>query len=159
MIQTVEGGISAQGRKFGIIVSVFNKTVTQKLLNGALDCLRKHGASEDDIVVYWCPGAFELPQVASYVTSQRPFDAVICLGAVIRGETPHFDYICQECARGVGEVSRERGIPVMFGVLTTETFEQAAERAGGSMGNKGWDSALGAISMADMYATIAVNTR
>lgn len=157
MIQFVEGGISAQGKKFAIVVSQFNKTVTQKLLNGALDCLRKHGASEDDIVVFWCPGAYELPQVASYITARKKYDAVICLGAVIRGETSHYDFICQECARGIGAVSRERSLPVMFGVLTTETFEQAAERAGGTMGNKGWDTALGAIAMADMFASIAVH--
>jgi 6,7-dimethyl-8-ribityllumazine synthase len=159
MIQTVEGGVAAQGKKFGIVVSQFNKTVTQKLVNGALDCLRKHGAADEDITVVWCPGAYEIPQVASYLTAHQRFDAVICLGAVIQGETPHFDYICQECARGVGAVSRERGIPVMFGILTTSTFEQAAERAGGTMGNKGWDAALGAISMADVYATIAVNNK
>lgn len=157
MMEIVEGGAAAQGKKIGIVVSQFNKTITQKLLNGALDCLRSHGASEDDITVYWCPGAFELPQVASYAARSRKFDAVICLGAVIRGETPHFDYICQECARGVGAVSRERNIPVMFGVLTTETFEQAAERAGGTMGNKGWDCALGAIAMTDVFTTISTH--
>ncbi len=157
MIHIVEGGIAAEGKKIGIVVSQFNKTVTQKLLNGALDCLRRHGASDDDITVVWCPGAYEIPQVASYLTSHQRFDAVICLGAVIRGETPHFDFICQECARGVGAVSRERGIPVLFGILTTDTFAQAAERAGGTMGNKGWDAALGAISMCDSYSTIAVH--
>jgi 6,7-dimethyl-8-ribityllumazine synthase len=156
MMKVVEGGIEARGKKFGIVVSQFNKTVTQKLLNGALDCLRKHGASDDDITVCWCPGAFEIPQVASLITGNGRFDAVICLGAVIRGETPHFDYICQECARGIGEVSRQRGIPVMFGVLTTDTFEQAAERAGGTMGNKGWDTAFGAISMTDVFSSMAL---
>ncbi|MGE5316289.1 MAG: 6,7-dimethyl-8-ribityllumazine synthase [Acidobacteriota bacterium] len=154
-MNVVEGGIEAQGKKFCIVVSQFNKTITQKLLDGALDCLRKHGASEDMITVVWCPGAFEIPQVASRVTLESRFDAVICLGAVIRGETPHFDYICQEAARGVGEVSRTRSLPVLFGVLTTDTFEQASERAGGAMGNKGWDAALGAIAMSDVFTTIA----
>ncbi|MEW5799362.1 MAG: 6,7-dimethyl-8-ribityllumazine synthase [Bacteroidota bacterium] len=150
-----EGGISAEGKKFALIVSRFNQTVTDKLLDGALQCLRKNGANiERDVEIFYCPGAFELPQVASYVTLKKHFDAVICLGAVIRGETPHFDYICQECARGIGAVSQERGIPVLFGVLTTNTFEQAMERAGGSMGNKGYDAALGAITMANLFTQV-----
>lgn len=157
MMKVVEGGIAAKGKKFGIVVSQFNKAVTQKLLDGSLDCLRKHGASDEDIAVFWCPGAYEIPQVASRIAHSSSFDALICLGAVIRGETPHFDYICQECSRGIGDVSRAFSVPVMFGVLTTDTFEQAAERAGGSMGNKGWDAALGAISMIDVFTTIAMD--
>lgn len=148
-----EGGVSAEGKKFAIIVSRFNQTVTDKLLEGALQCLRKNGANmETDIEIFYCPGAFELPQTASHITAKKKYDAVVCLGAVIRGETPHFDYICQECARGIGEVARQRGIPVLFGVLTTNTFEQAMERAGGSVGNKGYDAAVSAIQMANLYS-------
>lgn len=150
-----EGGVSAEGKKFAVIVSRFNQTVTDKLLDGALRCFRKNGANvHRDVEVFYCPGAYELPQVASYITSKKKYDAVVCLGAVIRGETPHFDYICQECARGIGAVSQERGIPVLFGVLTTNTFEQAMERAGGSVGNKGYDTALGAITMANLFSQV-----
>ena len=150
-----EGGVGAEGKKFALIVSRFNQTVTDKLLEGALHCLRKNGANiERDVEVFYCPGAFELPQVASYVTLKKHFDAVVCLGAVIRGETPHFDYICQECARGIGAVAQERGIPVLFGVLTTNTFEQAMERAGGSVGNKGYDAALSAVTMANLSTQV-----
>lgn len=150
-----EGGVSAAGKKFAIIVSRFNHAVTDKLLEGALQCFRKNGANiSSDVEVFYCPGAFELPQVASVITKHKQFDAVVCLGAVIRGETPHFDYICQECARGIGNVSQTSGIPVLFGVLTTNTFEQAMERAGGSVGNKGYDAALGAIAMANLYSHI-----
>jgi len=148
-----EGGVSAENKKFAIVVSSFNKAVTQKLLEGALQCFRKNGAT--DIDVFHCPGAFELPQVASFITLQKKYDAVLCLGAVIRGETPHFEYICQECARGIGQVSYERKIPVLFGVLTTNSFEQAMERAGGSVGNKGYDTALGAIEMSNLFSQSA----
>ncbi len=147
-----EGGLSADGKKIAIVVSKFNQAVTQKLLEGALNCFRKHGAS--DIEVFHCPGAYELPQVASFITGIKKYDAVVCLGAVIRGETPHFDFICQECARGIGQVSQERGIPVLFGVITSNTFEQAMERAGGVVGNKGYDAALSAIEMSDLYSQI-----
>jgi 6,7-dimethyl-8-ribityllumazine synthase len=150
--QVFEGGVSAHSKKFAIVVSRFNKSVTQKLLDGALQCFTKNGAA--DVDVFHCPGAYELPQVASYITAKKKYDAVVCLGAVIRGETPHFDFICQECARGIGAVSYERGIPVLFGVVTTNTFEQAMERAGGSVGNKGYDTALGAIEMADLFSKI-----
>lgn len=148
-----EGGVNAAGLKIAVIVSRFNRAVTDKLLDGAVQCLRKNGADlQKDIDVLYCPGAYELPQVASYITSKKRYHAVVCLGAVIRGETPHFDFICQECARGIGQVSQERGIPVLFGVVTTNTFEQAMERAGGSVGNKGYDAALGAIAMANLFS-------
>ena len=150
-----EGGVRAEGKRFAIIVSRFNQTVTDKLLEGALQCFRKNGVKLDsDVEIFYCPGAFELPQVASLITQKKRYDAVVCLGAVIRGETPHFDYICEECARGIGEVSRTSKVPVLFGVLTTDTFEQAMERAGGTIGNKGYDAALGAISMANLYSII-----
>lgn len=155
MPQVFEGGVNAAGLKIAIVVSQFNQTVTQKLLDGSLQCLRKNGANVDhDVDVYYCPGAYELPQVASHITKKKKYHAVVCLGAVIRGETPHFDYICQECARGIGQVSHESGIPVLFGVLTTNTFEQAMERAGGSVGNKGFDATLGAITMANLYSQV-----
>lgn len=147
-----EGGVTAQNKKFAVVVSTFNHSVTQKLLEGALQCFQKNGANDVDI--FRCPGAFELPQVASYITQKKKYDAVLCLGAVIRGETPHFDYICQECARGIGRVSYERGLPVLFGVLTTDTYEQAIERAGGRIGNKGYDTALGAIEMANLFSNV-----
>ncbi len=147
-----EGGVSAQNKKFAIVVSSFNAAVTEKLLDGAMQCFRKNGAS--DVDVFRCPGAYELPQVASHITQKKHYDAVVCLGAVIRGETPHFDYICQECSRGIGRVAYDSGIPVLFGVLTTDTFEQAMERAGGSIGNKGFDTALGAIQMSNLFAHI-----
>ena len=145
-----EGGISAEHKKFAVVVSTFNQSVTKKLLDGALQCFRKNGAT--DVDVFHCPGAYELPQVASYITLKKKYDAVVCLGAVIRGETPHFDYICQECARGIGQVSYDRDIPVLFGVLTTDTYEQAMERAGGTVGNKGYDAALGAIEMSNLFS-------
>lgn len=151
----IEGSVNAAGIKVAIVVSSFNQSVTEKLLEGAMQCLKKNGSNiASDVDVYRCPGAFELPQVASYITSKKNYQVVVCLGAVIRGETPHFDYICSECAGGIGRVSRERGIPVMFGVLTTETFEQAMERAGGRMGNKGFDAALAGITMANLFARI-----
>jgi len=150
-----EASISAEGKKFAIIVSQFNHAITQKLLDGALDSFRKHNADmEHDIDVFYCPGAFELPQTASFVSLRKKYDAIVCLGAVIQGETPHFDYICQECSRGIGQVAIERGVPILFGVLTTHTYEQAIERSGGSFGNKGFDAALGAISMAHLYSSI-----
>lgn len=155
VLREFEGGVSAEGKRFAIIVSKFNFTVTKKLLDGAIECFKKNGAQiNTDIDIYYCPGAFELPQTASFVTQHKHYNAVVCLGAVIRGETPHFDYICQECARGIGNVAQKRGIPVMFGVLTTNTFEQAMERAGGSVGNKGYDAALGAITMANLYSQV-----
>ncbi len=151
-----EGGVSAAGKNFAVIVSRFNQAVTQKLLEGALECFRKNGAEvEKNVEIFYCPGAYELPQTASFICKQKKYNAVVCLGAVIRGETPHFDYICQECARGIGQVSYESGIPVLFGVLTTNTFEQAMERAGGRVGNKGFDAALGAIQMANLFSQVS----
>ncbi|MDE3058641.1 MAG: 6,7-dimethyl-8-ribityllumazine synthase [Bacteroidota bacterium] len=155
MPRIFEGEISAKGRRFAVVASRFNRAITQRLLDGALECFKKHGCDvANDVDVFYCPGAFELPQVAARVTLSIRYAAVICLGAVIRGETPHFDYIAAESARGIGIVARERNIPVLFGVLTTNTYDQALERSGGSVGNKGWDAALAAITMADLYAQI-----
>ncbi len=150
--RSFEGGLTAEKKRFAIIVSSFNAQVTKNLLEGALACFRKNNAANVD--VYRCPGAYELPQVANIVTAKQQYDAVVCLGAVIRGETPHFDFICQECARGIGQVSLDRKIPVLFGVLTTDTFEQAMERAGGKVGNKGYDAALAAIEMSDLFSQV-----
>lgn len=155
MPRTFEGGESAQGKKFAIVVSQFNQMITKRLLDGALECFRQHGSDvEKDVDVITCPGAFEIPEVAAKITQAERYDAVVCLGAIVRGETPHFEYIAQECARGIGNVARERNIPLLFGVLTTDTVDQAMERAGGAGGNKGWDAALGAITMANLYTQL-----
>ena len=154
-MHTIEGKLQARGRSFGIVVSRFNSLVTEQLLAGATDCLLRHGAEEGDITVVRCPGSFEIPQVARQLAGRGRLDAIICLGCVIRGETPHFDYIAAEVAKGVGQVSLQTDIPVTFGVLTTETLEQALERAGAKAGNKGWDAALSAIELADLKAQLS----
>lgn len=140
----------AGGRRFAIVVARFNEPVTRRLLAGALDALRAHEVADDDIDVAWVPGAFELPLVARRLASSKTYDAVICLGAVIRGETAHFDHVASQAAAGVREAGEATGVPVTFGVLTTETAEQAFERAGGAHGNKGWDAAAAAIEMASL---------
>ncbi len=155
MPRVFEGGVSSGGQKFAIIVSQFNQTVTKRLLDGAVECFQRHGVNTDgDVDIYYCPGAFEIPGVASLITLNGDYDAVVCLGAIIRGETPHFEYIAQECARGIGSLARERKIPLLFGILTTDTYDQAMERSGGSVGNKGWDAAHGAITMANLYTQL-----
>jgi 6,7-dimethyl-8-ribityllumazine synthase len=154
-MQTIEGKLLARGRSFGIVVSRFNALVTDQLLTGAVDCLLRHGAESDAISVVRCPGSFEIPQIAMRLAASGRFDALICLGCVIRGETPHFDYIASEVAKGVGQISLQTDTPVAFGVLTTETLEQALERAGAKAGNKGWDAALSAIELADLKAQLS----
>jgi 6,7-dimethyl-8-ribityllumazine synthase len=149
-MQTYEGQLSARGLKFGIIVSRFNSLVTEQLLSGAIDCLVRHGAATDDISIVRTPGSFEIPQIALRLAEAQPLDAIICLGCVIRGETPHFDYIAAEVSRGTGHVALQTGVPISFGVLTTENLEQALERAGAKSGNKGWDAALSAIELGDL---------
>lgn len=149
-MHTIEGTLSGRGRSFGIVVSRFNGLVTEQLLNGALDCLVRHGVEEKDITVARCPGSFEIPQVGLRLASSGSVDAVICLGCLIRGETPHFDYLASEVTRGVGQIPLQTGIPVTFGVLTTENLAQALERAGAKAGNKGWDAALSAIELVDV---------
>ncbi|HAK38210.1 MAG: 6,7-dimethyl-8-ribityllumazine synthase [Nitrospinaceae bacterium] len=150
MAKFIEGDLDASGLKVGIVVSRFNEFITEHLLSGAVGVLIKHGANESDIEVVRVPGAFEIPLVAKKLCS-RGNDVVVCLGAVIRGGTPHFDYVAGEAARGVAMVAREADIPVMFGVLTTDDVEQAADRAGGKCGNKGEEAALAAIEMATLY--------
>lgn len=149
-MREVRGDAAARGRRFAVAVSRFNELVTAKLLDGALDCLRAHGVAEDDIDVVWVPGAFELPLVARRLASSGDFDALICLGAVIRGETSHFEHVAGQAASGIRSAGQETGVPVIFGVLTTDTFEQATDRAGGKHGNKGWDAAMAAMEMASL---------
>ena len=151
MPKMIEGKLSAKGLKFGIVVSRFNDFICERLLAGALDVLIRNGAEDGDIEVYKVPGAFEIPQVARKMALGKKYDAVICLGAVIRGATPHFDYIAAEVSKGIAMVGLEGEIPVTFGVLTTENLEQAIERAGSKAGNKGWDAALSAVEMANLY--------
>lgn len=146
----VRGDAAARGRRFAVAVSRFNELVTAQLLDGALDCLRAHGVAEDDIDVVWVPGAFELPLVARRLASSGDFDALICVGAVIRGETSHFEHVAGQAASGIRSAGQETGVPVIFGVLTTDTLEQAMDRAGGKHGNKGWDAAMAAMEMASL---------
>lgn len=150
MPKMIEAGLQAKGKKFGIIVSRFNDFITGKLVDGALDALIRSGASDDDIAILKVPGAFEIPLAAQKMVENDTYDAVICLGAVIRGATTHYDYVCAEVSKGIASVSLESGIPVMFGILTTETIEQAIERAGTKAGNKGFEVALGAVEMANL---------
>ncbi len=137
--------------RIAIAVSAFHADITEGLLNGAQECLRQHGSRESDTAVFRCPGAFELPQIASKLAEQKRWDAVICLGAVIRGETPHFDYVASQSAAGIQQAALKHGLPVIFGVLTTDTVQQAVDRAGGKHGNKGWDAALTAIEMIMLF--------
>jgi 6,7-dimethyl-8-ribityllumazine synthase len=150
MPKMVQGELNAKGLKFGIISSRFNDFITARLLDGAMDGLLRHGAAEADIEVVRVPGAFEIPLAAQRMARAKKYDAVICLGAVIRGATPHFEYVSSEVSKGVAAVSLDAGIPVIFGVLTTDTIEQAIERAGTKSGNKGWDAALSAVEMANL---------
>lgn len=150
----LEGKVVAEGMKVGIVVARFNEFITSKLLSGAIDGLVRHDVNEDDVDVAWVPGAFEIPLVASKMAKSRKYDAVICLGAVIRGSTSHYDYVCNEVSKGIAAVSMENDIPVMFGVITTENIEQAIERSGSKAGNKGYECALGAIEMVNLIRKI-----
>ena len=150
MTTTIEGHLSAGGFSYGIVVSRFNSLITGQLLNGATDCLIRHGADEKQITVVHCPGSFEIPQVALKLAQSGTCDAIICLGCVIRGETPHFDYLASEVTKGIAQVPMQTGVPTTFGVLTTENLQQALERAGSKSGNKGWDAALSAIELVQL---------
>jgi 6,7-dimethyl-8-ribityllumazine synthase len=154
-VRTIEGHMEARGRRFAIAASRFNEVVVGRLVDGAEACLRKHGVAEDDIDLVWIPGAFELPLVARTLAQTGEYDGVICLGAVIRGETPHFDFVATEAARGIAQAALDARVPVILGVLTTETLEQAVDRAGGKHGNKGWDAAMAAMEMADVMDALA----
>jgi 6,7-dimethyl-8-ribityllumazine synthase len=150
-MKTFEGELQAKGLKFAIIVSRFNDFITGKLLDGAVDALVRHGASEQSIDIIKVPGAYEIPLAAKKVSDKKKHDAVICLGTIIRGATPHFDFVASEAAKGIATASMDSGVPIAFGVLTTDTIEQAIERAGTKSGNKGWDCALVAIEMAQLF--------
>ena len=153
-MKTFEGKLVSGEIKVGIVAARFNEFITSRLLSGAVDGLTRHGVQEEDIHTAWVPGAFEIPLIASRMAKSGKYDAVICLGAVIRGATTHYDYVCNEAAKGIAMVSLETGVPVMFGVLTTENIEQAIERAGSKAGNKGYDCALGAIEMVNLIREI-----
>lgn len=149
-MKTYEGNLVAQGLKFGVVVARFNEFITGKLVSGALDALYRHGATEEDVEIVWVPGAFEIPLIAQKMAESKRYDAVICLGAVIRGATPHFEYVSAEVSKGVANVGLATHTPVIFGVLTTDSIEQAIERAGTKGGNKGFDAAVTAIETANL---------
>jgi 6,7-dimethyl-8-ribityllumazine synthase len=153
-MKTIEGKLDGKGLRFGIVIARFNEFISGKLLSGCLDGLNRHGADEKKIDIVWSPGAFEMPLLAKKLAQSEKYDAVICLGAVIRGATPHFDYVAAEVAKGIAQVSIDTGMPVIFGVLTTDNIEQAIERAGTKGGNKGFDAALAAIEMAHLMKEI-----
>ena len=154
MVNVVKGSLVAKGLKFAVIVSRFNEFLSSKLLDGAQDTLTRHGADEKDISLFWVPGSFEIPPIALRLARSKKYDAVICLGAVIRGETPHFDYISREVAKGIAHVALSENVPCVFGIITADTLEQAIERSGTKSGNKGRDAALSAIEMANLYEKV-----
>lgn len=154
MSKRLEGMLQGKGLKFGVVVSRFNEFFTAKLLEGARDALLRHGVEEDDIEIAWTPGSFEIPLVAQTLAKSKKYDAVICLAALIRGGTPHFDYIAAEVTKGIAKVGLDSGLPVIYGVITTDTLEQAIERSGTKAGNKGFDAAVSAIEMANLLRTI-----
>lgn len=153
-MKVIKAGLVIKGKKFGIIASRFNEFVTSELLEGASDTLTRHGADDNDIDTVWVPGAFEIPYVAQRMAKSKKYSAIICLGTIIRGSTPHFDYIASETAKGIAKISLDTGIPCIFGVITADTLEQAIERAGTKDGNKGRDAALAAIELANLYEKI-----
>jgi len=151
---TYEGKLLAEGFRFGIVVSRFNELITRRLLSGALDALRRHGADEGKVDVAWAPGSFEVPMVAQRLAGSGRYDAVICLAAVIRGDTPHFEYVAAEAAKGIAKVGLDTGVPTIFGVVTADNLEEAIERAGAKAGNRGADAAMAAIEMADLMRAL-----
>ncbi|MFH1428393.1 MAG: 6,7-dimethyl-8-ribityllumazine synthase [Candidatus Margulisiibacteriota bacterium] len=153
-MKVFNGKLIGDGLKIGIVISRFNEFISGKLLDGAYDCLLRHNVEEKDITTIWVPGAFEIPMVAKKALTSGKYDAIVCLGAVIRGDTPHFDYVSAEVSKGIASVALESGVPVIFGVLTADTTEQAIERAGTKAGNKGWSAALAAIETANLYKQI-----
>ena len=150
-MRIIEGMLRGEGKKFAIVVSRFNDFITSKLLDGALDCLHRHGVKDDDLSLIRGPGAFEIPLAAQKLAQSGDYDGVICLGAVIRGATTHYDYVCSEVSKGIAKVSLDTNIPVGFGIVTTENIEQAIERAGTKSGNKGYDTAMSVLEMADLF--------
>lgn len=154
MPTTYEGNLIGTNLRIGIVVSRFNGFITTKLLDGAMDSLKRHGVNLDDVDVYWTPGAFEIPATAKRIAEKGKYDAIVCIGAVIRGATPHFDYVANESAKGIAQVGLNTGVPVIYGVITTDNIEQAIERAGTKSGNKGAEAAVTAIEMANLYRQI-----
>ncbi|MEA2085816.1 MAG: 6,7-dimethyl-8-ribityllumazine synthase [Chloroflexota bacterium] len=154
MNKPFEGMLLGKGLKFGVVISRFNEFITRKLLDGAQDALLRHGVSEDDIDIAWVPGSFEIPLIARKLAETKKYDAVICLSAVVRGGTPHFEYIAAEVTKGIAKVGLDTGLPVIYGVITADTLEQAIERAGTKQGNKGFDAAITAIEMANLVKSI-----
>ncbi len=154
MLNTIEGQLNAEGKHFGIVVSRFNDFITKRLVEGALDCIYRHGGKEENIDVVWVPGSFEIPSVALKMAGSKKYDAVICLAAIIRGGTVHFQYIASEITKGIAQVGLQTGVPTVYGVITCETIEEAVERAGTKEGNKGWQAALSGIEMANLMEKI-----
>ena len=153
-MKVYKGKITAEGFKFGIVVSRYNEFITNKLLEGALDALKRPGAKEENIEIAWVPGSFEIPAVASKMLNQKKFNAIICLGAVLRGATPHYELVSGQVARAISTLATQAGVPVIFGIVTADTLEQAIERAGTKLGNRGWDAAISAMEMIDLYSQI-----
>ena len=149
-----EGKLNAQGKRFALVVSRFNDLVTTRLLDGALDCLQRHGAVDEDVEVAWVPGAFELPVVAQKMAQTGRFDVVTCLGCIVRSDTPHFDYVAGESSKGIARVGLDTGVPITFGVITADTVDQAVQRAGVKSGNRGWDAGMNAVEMASLMSAI-----
>ena len=154
MKKIYEGKLVSEGAKYAVVISRFNEFIGNKLMTGCVDCLERHNVKEEEIDLFWVPGAYEIPATASRIAKLKRYDAIICLGVVIRGATPHFDYICAEVSKGIAQVSLENEIPLSFGILTTDSLEQAIERAGSKLGNKGWQAALSAIEMVNLYKQI-----
>lgn len=154
MTEVHKGVLDATGKSFAIVISRFNEFVTQKLLDGCLDCLKRHNADEDKISLVWVPGSFEIPYAAARIVKSKKHDAVICLGTIIRGETPHFDFIANQVSRCIAQISLDNDVPVIFGIITTDSLEQAIERAGSKAGNKGWDAAISAMEMTNLFTKI-----
>jgi len=154
MKNVVEGKLKADGIKIAVIGGRFNEFITSKLIGGGEDCYLRHGGNEKDLTLFWVPGAYEIPILAQKLAETGKYDAIVCLGAVIRGATSHFDYVCAEAAKGIATASMKTGVPIMFGILTTDTIEQAIERAGTKAGNKGWDSMMGAIEMVNLFKQV-----
>ncbi|HET7482064.1 MAG TPA: 6,7-dimethyl-8-ribityllumazine synthase, partial [Actinomycetota bacterium] len=152
MTRTHEGSYDGRHLRIAVVASRFNETISRRLVDGALDCLRRHGVDDDYVSLAWVPGAFELPVTAKRIASSGEVDAVVCVGAVIRGDTAHFDFVASHAMNGIGRAGLETGVPILAGVLTTDTVEQAADRAGGKMGNKGFEAALAALEMANLFA-------
>jgi 6,7-dimethyl-8-ribityllumazine synthase len=154
MPRTIEGNLNAAGKKFCLVVSRFNDLISQQLVAGALDCIVRHGGNDGEVEVVWVPGSFEIPAVAARAAATKKYQAVICLGAIIRGATPHFEYVAAEAAKGVAQVSLSSGVPTVFGMITADNLDQALDRAGSKSGNKGWQAALAAIELTDLYTKL-----